>query len=459
MKSISGARLALAILTLTLVACPNSNHETVTGKGSIRAINAAPDIGVVSFLIEEAPLGSLDFKEISGTTNFDNLQYEFNFDILLPGDVETTRLTTQSLQVRTDQEYTFVLAGTFASPELFLWEQFGRDWDIEIADAAAGDTVISVLEISFGHVAPNLGTVDAYLEAPGTSPEFATPYGTLGYGDFIPAAEIPAGTYQLILTEQENPSNILFASNPFLLSAAVSDLITIMDDGGTSTADVSIRLMGQGVGAEITSLDSHAEFRAVHAAFGTDEVDVFVGDDFTNAIAAGLPFGGTSVVAELDLGSTDFNITPAGNLGAFLEQRQITISQGALHTMFLVGLPGDMTSLVVTDDQRRLANFAKLRITQGAVRFALTDIYLLPAGSDIGLVSPNVTSLLFGQNSGYLSVSPNEYDLTFTLPGSKTVIGGPYRLQLEGSGIYSVVMVDSPDITTADIIQLDDFAQ
>lgn len=181
-----------------------------------------------------------------------------------------------------------------------------------------------------------------------------------------------------------------------------------------------------------------------------------MGDDFNNAIAEDLPFGGTSAVAEIDLGASDFNVTPADNLGVFLEQQQIAVSQGALHTMLLVGLPGDMASLVLTDDQRRLANFAKFRIMQGAVRFVLTDIYLLPAGSDIGLVSPNLNSLLFGQSSGYITISPDEYDLTFTLPGSKTVIGGPYRLQLDGGGIYGVVLVDQPDISMAEIILLDD---
>ena len=396
----SRLNVAMVAAMLLFAACGSSNNETVTGKGSIRAINAAPDIGVVNFLIEELVLGSLDFKEISGTADYDNLQYDFNFDLLLPGDVEATRLMTHSLQVTADQEYTFALAGSFANPELFLWEQFGRDWDTELADAETGGTVVSVLKVSFGHVASNLGAVDAYLEIPGTSPEFATPRGTLVYGDLAPATEIEAGVYQLILTEAGNPGNILFASNPVQLNAAVSDLITIMDAGGTSTADISIRLMGQGVGLEIADLNTSAEFRAIHAAFGTGAVDVFVGDDFNKAIAEDLPFGGTSIATEIDLGAGDFNVTPADNLGVFLEQQQITVSQGALHTMLLVGLPGDMTSLVLTDDQRRLANFAKFRIMHGAVRFVLTDIYLLSAGSDIGLVSPNVNSLLFGQNSG-----------------------------------------------------------
>tara|TARA_R110000787_G_scaffold38998_21_gene97949 strand:- start:31704 stop:32435 length:732 start_codon:yes stop_codon:yes gene_type:complete len=243
MKSTTRISCVLAIASLFLAACGSSHNDTVTGKGSIRAINAAPDIGVASFLIEELPLGSLDFKEISGTAGYDDLQYDFNFDLFLPGDVEATRLMTHSLQVATDLEYTFALAGTFESCELFLWEQFGRDWATELANADSAGTVISVLEVSFGHVASSLGAVDAYLKTPGTSPEFATPRGTLNYGNFVAAAEIQTGNYQFILAEAGDPTNILFASNPFFLSAA-SDLITIMGDGGTSTDDISIRLMG-----------------------------------------------------------------------------------------------------------------------------------------------------------------------------------------------------------------------
>ncbi len=457
MQSFSRSGFVLFASIFILSACGDRHDDVVTGKGSIRAINAAPDVGVVTFLIEELPLGSLDFKEISGTANYDDLEYTFNFDLFLPGDVEATRLISQSLQVATDQEYTFVLAGGFDAPELLLWKQFGRDWADELSDADEAGTTVTVLEVSFGHVSKNLGPVDAYLEAPGTSPAFAVPRGTLDYGDFIEAEEIQSGVYQLVLTEPNNPANILFASHPVSLNAAVSDLFAIMDDGGVSTADFGVRLMGQGVGTEIIDLNTRAEFRAVHAALGTDPIDVFEGSDFAIPVISDLRFGEISPTVDLELGIRDFNVTPVGNVGVLLDQQQASISQGVLHTMYLVGLPGNMSSLIVADSQRRLANYSKLRIMQSAVRFAQTDIYLLPEGSDIGLVGPNVPSLLFGQTSGYLSVSPGAYDLTFTFPSTKTVIGGPFRLDLDGSGIYGVALVDAPDITMGDIIRLDDF--
>ena len=449
----------LAINVVLAVACSNGSGENaVTGKGSIRAINAASDIGAIEFLIEEVPLGTLDFKEISGTAEYDDLLYNFNFDLFLPGDVESTRFLTHSLQVRTDQEYTFALAGSFADPDLFVWEQFGRDWATEIEDAAAADETISVLEVSYGHVSRSLGPVDIYLEVPGTSPAFATPRGTIAYGEFLAAAEIESGSYQLVLTEQGNPANILFASNPVALTAAGSTLVTILDGGGTTTAEISVRLMGQGVGNEIVDLDLDSEFRAVHAAFGTGDVDVYEGSDFSSPLVSDLSFGTSSGFHALEPGTTDVNLTPAGDVSVFLEQSQINLSPGSRSSMYFLGLPGDLAGIILPDDNRRLANAAKFRVLQGAIRFTATDVYFLAAGSDIGLVSPSLNSLLYAQNTGYLSVEPGEYELTFTLANSKTVIGGPFRLNLAGGGIYSVVAVDQADISTVDILRLDDFA-
>ncbi len=449
--------LLISLIPILFSGCSSSHNDTVTGKGSIRAMNAAPDIGVVNFMIEETLLGSLDFKEISGTSEYDDLQYNFNFDLLLPGDVEATRVLTHTLQVRTDQEYTFVLTGSYANPELFLWEQFGRDWLTELTTADENGTEVTVLEVSFGHVASNFGAVDVYLEAPGTSPEFATPRGSMTYGEFLSAVEISSGTYQLVLTEPGDPTTIVFASDPIGLNAAVSNLITIMDSGGTSTADISVRLMGQGVNSEIVDINLGAKFRVVHAAFGTDDVDLYLDGNFTTPVVRDLSFASVSDEIEVDGGQTNINITPAGNVGVFLEQDQLTLNSGSLYSMYLVGLPGDPSNLVLQDNQRRLANFAKFRIIQGAIRFTAVDIYLLQEGSDIGLVSPSISSILYAQNTGYLSVSPGTYDLTLTLPGSKTVIGGPYRMQLDGSGIYTVVSVEENDISMVDLVQLDDF--
>ncbi len=98
-------RLRLAHLTglatlLFLAGCPDSNNNAVaTGKGSIQALHAIPDLGTIGFLIEETTLASLSFKQSSGITEFDNLEYAFRFDVFLPGDTEATTISSATISV------------------------------------------------------------------------------------------------------------------------------------------------------------------------------------------------------------------------------------------------------------------------------------------------------------------------------------------------------------------------
>lgn len=115
-------RVILSLFLASLSGCADSNNDTVTGEGSISAIHAIPDLGTINFLIEETLLGSLDYKQASGTSIFDNLEYTFNFETLLPGDTEYARFLTETVRVNTDQKYTFVITGSLESPQLVLWE-------------------------------------------------------------------------------------------------------------------------------------------------------------------------------------------------------------------------------------------------------------------------------------------------------------------------------------------------
>jgi hypothetical protein len=113
----------------------SSQFEEATGEGSIRGLHAIADLGSVRFLIEETTLATIDFKDVSAINDYDNLTYEFNFDILLPNDSDYTRMATYEQKIDADNEYTFVLTGTLAEPEVVVWQQFGRDGDAALADA------------------------------------------------------------------------------------------------------------------------------------------------------------------------------------------------------------------------------------------------------------------------------------------------------------------------------------
>ncbi len=57
----------------------DSNFPVATGKGTVRAINAIKISPTMLFLIEERPIGNVEFKVSSNVTSYDDLEYIFNW--------------------------------------------------------------------------------------------------------------------------------------------------------------------------------------------------------------------------------------------------------------------------------------------------------------------------------------------------------------------------------------------
>jgi hypothetical protein len=436
-----------------LSACSSSNDGTVTGDGSVRGIHAIPELGTVTFLIEETELGTLNYKDASGTAEYDNLNYDFSFDVLLPGDSEATRLATENVSVNAETEYTFVLTGTLADPEVILWEQPGRNWVQELEDAEDNGTEVTVMEVSFGHLDTEFGPVDVFFESPGTSPQAATPLGSIEYGDQLPATELTEGDYQLIVTPMGEPATILFASDEISLPAATSNLFTIMDSAGLTTADFSVRQVG--LGADLIDLFAESELSVVHAAYGTEAVDIIVGDNFSDPLVSDLAYAERSEHVVIDDEPLNLIVTPTGNPGVFLAQKEVDVASGSYNRLMLTGLPGLLQTVLLTDDQHTLATHARVQIFQGAARFQTMDIYLAAEDVDITLTSASYSSALFGSGTGYQAVEGQAYNLYLTEAGTKNIIGGPFHFELEVGRNYGIVIVDAPDITAADILFFD----
>ncbi|MDJ0711580.1 MAG: hypothetical protein QNJ14_14405 [Woeseiaceae bacterium] len=448
----------LLLMAVALAACSDSDRDEVTGEGAIRALHAIPDLGQLSFLIEETSLGTLNYQESTGQSSFDDLEYEFSFEILLPDDDidEPTVLASRTLSVDSDREYTFVLSGSLDNPQLFVWDQFGRDWIEELEDAEDNDTEVTVMEVSFGHISNVLGSVDVYLEEPGTSPTATTPRATLGFSEFIAATELPADDYQLVLTPVGEPETILFASDPFTIFAATSTLITLMDDGGLTTADFTARIIGTGLGQRLQDLDPVSAISAAHAAFGSTSLDVIEGDNFAEPLFENLSFGELSPEIEVEDGELQLIVTPSGNPGVFLSQRVLDTTGGSYSRLFLVGLPGDLQTVSLRYDRSTLATHARVQLFQGAARYQTLDVYLVNLDTDISLIGPTSSGLLYGTGFTYVRREPDVYNLVITEQGTKNIIGGPLEIPLEANENYSIILTDAPDITAVEVLLFND---
>lgn len=448
--------IALWILGSVAACSSDNDREEPTGKGSIRALHTISNIGAVDFLIEETVLGRLGFREASGISQYDDLEYNFRFEIDLPGNDDPTVLGEQTLQVTTDQEYTFVLSGSLDEPTIFLWEQFGRNWAEEQQAATDNDTEITVMEVSFGHVSPSLDAVDIYLEAPGTGPAFAVPKATLAYSDFQEAIELTASEYQLVVTPADDPDTILFASNELEFNPASSTLVTLMDDGGTTTAEISVSLIGAGSSSALADINSSSIISTVHAALGSGAVDIYDSDDFSSPIIEDLDFGSRSEEIVVNDGETNLVTTPFDNIGVFLNQQTLNAATSSYNRLYLVGLPGDLQFVAQRYNHATLATHARFQLFQAAVRFQSLDVYLVDVTTDIQLIGPTFSSMVYGTGQSYVNREAKRYNVFVTEPGTKNVIAGPVEVTLEENRNYSLTIVDSADISAAEILFFDD---
>ena len=307
-------KITILLLFATIVsACSgnsSSNQEEVTGEGFISALHAVPDLGPVNFLIEETALASIDYRQLSGISEYDDLTYVFNFDIFLPDAIDFTRLASKEVKVEDGKEYLFALTGTLANPQIILWEQFGRDWGTLVANAEEENTAVTILDIAFGHLASTLGDLDIYLSEPGTTPVLGNQIATVSNGTFQESTELDADVYQLVVTSAGDPANYLFASDPFSLGSAVSVSVVIMDPGESETSNLVVRLLGSGTSTELVDINAQSQMRVIHAADNTGPLDVILGDEFAAPFFSTLNFGDRSALGDIPPGSVDLNITP-----------------------------------------------------------------------------------------------------------------------------------------------------
>ena len=67
-------------------------------------------------MIQLCSLGNLNYKNSSTPTLYDDFEYNFNFDIINPGEDEAQRIASTTQKVDNGVEYVFVVSGDLANP-------------------------------------------------------------------------------------------------------------------------------------------------------------------------------------------------------------------------------------------------------------------------------------------------------------------------------------------------------
>ena len=438
-----------------------------TGTGSVLAINAISTSPSIAFLIEERAIASVDFKNASTPATYDDLDYTFSFEALLPPDPDDTgpntptRIASQRLDVIRDTTYAFVISGALAAPTITVWESPRP----EFVEGATN------FEVQFGHVAGTMGDFDVYFDDPIIAPVLGNEIGTLTFGQLMPATSLEAGDYKLTLTAVGDPANVLFESATISPVATTSLLFSTFDTDENDLSPVAVYAINQTTGANIGIVDVNyaPTVRFVHANSQVGPVDIYVEEpiDDPNILPLVADQMFLDISAELEIPQSNpvpFNYTAAGNIGTIHIDTDRPLVGGTRSDYYLIEIEsGDDVLMTHIPNRRSIETLVKISILNTAALGFSLDIYIVTRDLLIDEENPilpdDVFPILPGLPIGITPVDftllEGAFDLYVTANADKVSMAGPIPLDIVLGDVVELIIYENvADPTLVDVVSI-----
>ena len=472
-KTTAAAVLALAFIT---AGCDSSSNprQNITpmpppdpGRFNVQILHASPDAPAVDISGIGQTLTGVDFKQGSPLLDVSAGTYTIQVDGSTPAGPATV-IGPVSIPFAADTLYTILAVGEVATIDALVLEQ-------PATAVPAGSTRLRVV-----HAAPNAPEVSVFLTAPGADLQAEAPVGTFEFGGDLGPVDVPAGgPYQIRVTLPTNfdPASVVFDSGELSLADGANLVIAAVEN--TTSADaltmdeapITLAVLDGTGASEILPTSATAELRVVHASADAPEVDVVVNDDFANPLVPNLsypnfaPAMGFVAVPAADY---DITVTDSATQSVFpIDVDGLALDAGVTYDVLAVNTLANLEPLILTDDYRRVATAAKVRIVHGStVADTLSpqgvDIYVTAPGTDINTVEPTLADIPFKANTGFLELAAGDYEVTVTVADDKAPAIPTTPISVEAGNVYTAIARD-PDPAVANdglgLILMDDFVQ
>jgi hypothetical protein len=453
--TVNGAGLVTGVApgTATITADVKGKTSSVTitvVASAVQVLHASPDAPKVDVLVDGAKaISNLDFGQGSSLALLPPGAHSVTVQAQTPGS-PTTVIGPANLSLDASTQYIVIAEGAVANLAPVIFTR-------PLTPVASGQARVQVF-----HAAPNAPAVDVYVTAPGASLAGASPLGSFSFKGTIGPASVPAGSYQIRVTVAGKPAQVVFDSGSVALAAGADLLVAAVQNTGPGSAPITLAVTDSaGKNSKIVDVSTPATVRVIHDTADAPAVSVYANANFTTPVVASLSF--PNFTADLPIlpasSVTSVQVTPAGNPGTVVINAPVTLNAGMQYSVYAVGTLATIGPLVTTDDRRRLATQAKVRIIHGSPSAGNVDIYLTAPGAGIATATPILTSVPFKADTGFLSVPAGSYDVTVTPAGTKTAAIGPATITIANKGIYTAVARDrAGGGTPLGLILLDDFA-
>jgi len=441
--------LALAASTLVLAACSGgSQFPEPTGKGSLRAIHAISTGPQFAFRVEESGADNrffvLNYRTASGTIRLDDFSYNFNFEVAFAAAATAERVATEVTQIEANRDYTFVITGSVANPDIITW----------VGDERVFDSSEDVAEMRFAHLAESVGTVDFYFAAAGTAPAPGEARGSLAYGEVLTPVDVTAGDYVLTVTAENDPSTILYQSSEASYQPRTPYIAVIFDGTPADTAPIVARALGV-PGPTLVLPDarfgSSVQFTQASQTLGT--VDIYNDEALTNLIVDGLAYQNTSPEQAIASGGSEVTVTADGNPGAIQIESDLVTVRGTRNEYITIGDADNLRAIYTPFDRTPIETFAKVSMFNAVETQDFIDVYIVDAGVSIDDELPRLTAG-FAVNTNSFALNAGSYDLIVTENGEKTPLAPALRLDLADGDVVRAITFATADPNVVNVALL-----
>lgn len=406
---------ALSLVVLVVAGCGNGGKGG-SSSAQIRFMNALVEGGAINVAVgSKMPVSGLTFEGLTGYQSVDSGTQEFKVSV----SGGTSTVIDTSLNLSGGQYYSFIVYGTASAPLSTILP------DTSATNPASGVFYLRVTNAAFGTTG-----LDVYVTTPGASLATASPnISNIQQNGTSNFATLNSGTLQVRLT-LANSKQVIYDSGTVTFNSALTYGIVAYTKGSSTLVNAALfSIDTSGTGSLVNS--KVAQFKVIHAAPGTGNINAFV----DGAVAlANIPFQGASSYGIEPSGTHTVTIEATATPGAVIASTQPPFAAATDTSIILTGTPGATAAVVLNDNNlpgstgRARVRFANVAVGVGAV-----DVYVNFA--------PKVAALATNAGSNYIEFVEDTYVVNFDLAGTTNVVLNLPGVALTAGSTYTLYLV------------------
>jgi hypothetical protein len=419
----AGLTAALSVIGLDGLA-PNKTH--------VRVFHASADAPKVNLWVNDAVAASgLDYQKSTGYLELNADTYKVAVEGIIPSG-NAVVIGPVDLNLARNTRYDVIAVNSVANIEPLILSDMGK-----LANA-------NNVRVRVAHLAAAAPTVKVHVTAPGDAISDATSVGSFSFKQTLGPLEVPAGTYRIRVTLPNN--TVVFDSGSVALTSGKDLLIGAVPNVGTGSSPIQLAVLdGANVGV-ISDASAGANLRVIHGSANAPAVDVLANNGVTPAVS-NLAFPAFTNYLNLAAATYNFKVVPTGITTPVVINADVPLANGTEYSLIAAGALANIGSLLLTDNNRKVATEAKVRLVHASTLAGNVDIYVVAAGSSIANATPAFSNVPFKADTGYVSLAAGSYDVIITPTGTKTeAIKAP--LTFATGKVYTAIARDGANLTS-----------